>query len=49
MMLTRRSVSTIAPGSNEVAGVEGQFQFYQNLALNSYVAKSWTSGCTATT
>lgn len=44
MMLTRRSLSTIAPGSNEVAGVEGQFQFYQNLALNTYVAKSWTSG-----
>ena len=37
-------VSTVAPGSNEVAGVEGQFQFYQNLALNTYIAKSWTTG-----
>jgi hypothetical protein len=44
MMLTRRSQSTIAAGSNEVAGVEGQFQFYQNLAFNTYIAKSWTSG-----
>ena len=44
MMMTNRSVSTIAPGSNQVAGVEGQFQFYQNLALNTYMAKSWTTG-----
>ena len=44
MMMTRRSVSTVTPGSNEVAGVEGQFQFYQNLALNTYIAKSWTTG-----
>jgi hypothetical protein len=44
IMMTRRSVSTLAEGSNEVAGVEGQFQFYQNLAINTYVAKSWTPG-----
>jgi len=44
MMMTRRSVSTVGPGSNEVAGAEGQFQFYQNLALNTYIAKSWTPG-----
>jgi len=44
MMMTRRSQSAIAPGSNEVAGVEGQFQFFQNLALSTYIAKSWTSG-----
>ena len=44
VLITRRSVSTVAPGSNEVAGVEGQFQFFRTSALNTYIAKSWTTG-----
>jgi hypothetical protein len=41
-LFTARSVSTVAPGSNELAGLDGNFSFFQNVYLNGYVAKSQT-------
>ena len=43
-ILTRRSVSTRGPGSNEVYGVDGQFAFYDNLYMNGYYSRSRTLG-----
>ncbi len=43
-ILTRRSVSTRGPGSNEVYGVDGQFAFYDNLYVNGYYSRSRTLG-----
>ena len=42
VMVTHRSSSVVADGSNQVAGVDGQFQFFQNLGVNAYLARSWT-------
>jgi hypothetical protein len=41
-LFTARSVSTVAPGSNELAGVDGNFSFFQNIYINGYAAKSRT-------
>ncbi|MBW8861932.1 MAG: carbohydrate binding family 9 domain-containing protein, partial [Acidobacteria bacterium] len=41
-LITARSASTVAPGSNQVAGVDGNFSFFQNVYLNGYLAKSQT-------
>ena len=41
-IFTRRSVSTVAPGANDVWGVDANFAFYQNLYLGGYVARSRT-------
>ena len=43
-ILTRRSVSTRGPGSNETYGVDGTFAFYENLSMNTYWATTRTSG-----
>ena len=40
----RRSVSTLRAGSNETYGLDGTFAFYDNLNINSYWAKTQTSG-----
>jgi hypothetical protein len=42
-MVTSRSRSTIAPGSNEVWGVDANFGFYQNVYVSGYLAQSRTA------
>jgi hypothetical protein len=41
---TRRSVSTVAPGENDVYGLDANFAFYENLYMGAYVARSETEG-----
>ena len=41
-LFTARSVSTVAAGSSELAGLDGNFSFFQNVYINGYVAKSAT-------
>jgi hypothetical protein len=41
-MLTNRSTSVAAPGSNQGYGVDAAFQFYQNVALAGYYARTAT-------
>ena len=43
---TRRSVSTVAPGANQLWGMDTNLAFYQNIFLNGYVAQSHTEGQT---
>ncbi|MEQ1761316.1 MAG: DUF5916 domain-containing protein [Vicinamibacterales bacterium] len=43
-LFTRRSVSTLGPGSNELYGLDGRFAFYQNLTINTYYATTQTTG-----
>ena len=43
-IVTRRSVSTKASGSNETYGLDGTFGFYDNVSLNTYWAKTQTQG-----
>ncbi len=43
-LFTGRSASQVAVGSNETFGLDGLFSFYQNLRLNTYVAKTRTAG-----
>ena len=39
---TRRSVSTLAPGANDVWGVDGNFAFFTNWYMSGYLAQSLT-------
>ena len=41
-MVTRRSVSSRGPGSNEAFGVDARLAFYQNLTIESYWARTQT-------
>jgi hypothetical protein len=43
-LYTRRSVSTVAPGANNVWGIDGNFAFYTNWYVSGYVAQSRTEG-----
>jgi hypothetical protein len=43
-LYTRRSVSTLAPGDNQVWGVDGNFAFKTNLYFSGYAAQSRTDG-----
>jgi hypothetical protein len=43
-MVTNRSVSSVAPGSNQAFGVDGAFSFFQNVAMGGYYARTHTSG-----
>jgi len=43
-LFTGRSVSIDGVGTNRVYGIDGTFSFYDNLNINSYLAKSETSG-----
>ena len=43
-IVTRRSVSTVAPGANDVFGLDANFGFYQNVYFSGYLAKSRTEG-----
>ena len=41
-ILTRRSVSTIGPGANDVWGLDANFALYPNVYLSGYLAQSRT-------
>ena len=41
-ILTRRSVSTIGAGANDVWGLDANFAFYQNVYFSGYLAESRT-------
>ena len=41
-MFTNRSVSTVAPGSNQAYGVDASLAFYQNVNISAYWAKTQT-------
>ena len=43
-LITRRSVSDVGAGSNEAYGVDGTFSFYDNLDINTYLARTATPG-----
>jgi len=43
-LFTGRSISTLADGSNEAVGIDGNFAFYQNVRINTYLARTWTPG-----
>jgi hypothetical protein len=43
-IFTNRSVSTVAPGSNALYGVDGAFSFFDNLNFNGYYARTSTAG-----
>ena len=43
-LFTGRSVSTEAPGASHTYGVDGVFSFYDNLNVNTYVARTETPG-----
>ncbi len=43
-IFTRRSVSPTAPGSNTAYGIDGTFAFFDNLAVNTYWARTQTDG-----
>ena len=44
VLYTRRSVSTLAPGANDVWGIDANFALYTNWYLSGYVAQSRTEG-----
>ena len=43
-IFTHRSVSTVAPGANDVWGFDGNFAFYDNVSFSGYMAGSRTEG-----
>ena len=43
-LVTRRSLRERGPGANEAYGVDGTFGFFDNLAINTYWAKTATEG-----
>ena len=43
-LYTRRSVSTVIPGGNDVWGIDSNFVFYQNIYMSGYVSQSKTDG-----
>ena len=43
-MFTRRSKSTRAEGPNDAYGIDGLFSFYQNVRVNTYLARTRTTG-----
>ena len=43
-MVTNRSVSNIAAGSNQALGVDAAFSFFQSVTMDGYVARTWTPG-----
>ena len=43
-MITNRSVSTSAPGSNQAYGLDGAFSFFQNVSTGAYWARTETAG-----
>lgn len=43
-IFTRRSASVLAPGSNEVVGLDANLGFFQHVNLGGYLARSRTEG-----
>ena len=43
-LFTGRSQAIRGPGSNETYGVDGVFAFYQNVRVNTYLARTQTNG-----
>ncbi len=43
-LMTHRSVSTVGDGSNDVYGVDGTFAFFDNLRIDTYLARTRTPG-----
>ena len=43
-LMTRRSVSTVGDDSNDVFGVDGTFAFFDNVRINTYLARTRTPG-----
>ena len=43
-LITHRSIASNGQGSNDMYGVDGVFSFYQNLNINTYLAKSQSAG-----
>ena len=41
-IFTRRSVSTVSPGASELAGLDLNLAFYQNVYISGYLARSQT-------
>lgn len=44
VIATNRTPSLATVGSNQVAGVDANFGFYDNLSMNGYYARSWSAG-----
>ena len=44
VIMTARSIAQNGRETNEAAGVDGTFQFFNNLAVNTYFAKTWSEG-----
>ena len=44
VIATSRSIAQSRSGSNEAVGADGTFQFFDNLAINTYIAKTWSEG-----
>jgi hypothetical protein len=40
VLFTHRSISSTGPGTNSLVGFDGVFAFYENLNINTYVAKT---------
>ena len=43
-LVTHRSVSTVSTGSNDAFGVDGTFAFFDHLRIETYLARTRTSG-----
>ena len=43
-IVTNRSALTDGPGSNQAVGVDGSFAFYDNVLINTYWARTHTTG-----
>jgi hypothetical protein len=44
VLYTRRSLSTVANGANDVSGIDANFAFHTNVYLSGYLAQSRTNG-----
>ena len=43
-LFTNRSASTMGPGANQTFGIDGIFSLYQNIRIDTYVARTQTPG-----
>jgi hypothetical protein len=43
-LVTSRSISRVGTGSNQTLGVDGTFGFFQNLSINTFLARTITEG-----
>ncbi len=46
VLFTNRSQSITAPGSNQAFGTDANFNFYQNVSMGGFYARTWTPGIT---